>query len=96
MHPMAVYCALKGLVPTVRVDDLGGYKYRIVLRYATSRGGLRVLPGEGQYGMSYLWRHVDVDLPHYYKEIPWDEIPESALDRLPQKLVDSLCDSICS
>lgn len=79
MHPRAVYCALKGLVPCHHIAQGTPDPYRI-------KHGDRVL-------MPTLrgWRLARANQRRLYKEIPWDEIPESALDQLPQKLVDLIC-----
>ncbi len=84
MHPMAVYCALKGLAPMVPTFAVTPPGWRIRWPGAKARQ-IAFLPEVGG------WRVSAARTSHLvYREIAWDEIPDDTMDQLTPQLVDNL------
>ncbi len=88
MHPMAAYCALKGLV---LVDFNTEPSMFLRIRYARAEQESAIAVERSELHSAECKWFRDAEQMHLLIEIiPWDTAPDSAWDQMPQKLVDEV------
>ena len=84
MHPVAAYCALRGLGVYEYIAPAGeGPLFRIQRGRESFEWQLQF--ERGRWGKGIAGHRES------YKPAPWESLPDTAYDQLPLKLVDEMC-----